>query len=57
MIDDQMEIEECISTIRARMRFGFSKQKIATDLGRFFNQEMIFLCYQAAVILENASKE
>jgi hypothetical protein len=48
----QEEIEECIKAIRQRMHFGMTKEKIVFDLSRFFPHEIIFLAYNAALILE-----
>ena len=49
------EIEECIRAIRIRMRYGHGKKEIAEGLGQFFTQELLFLCYHAAKILEDAA--
>lgn len=51
------DIDECIRAIRARIRFGQNKQQIAEGLGKYFHQDLLFLCYQAANILENAANE
>jgi hypothetical protein len=50
------EIDECIRAVRIRMRYGHNKQQIAEGLGMYFSQELLFLCYYAAKILENAAK-
>jgi len=52
MQTQQEEIEECIKAVRQRIHFGMTKEKIAFDLSRFFSQEIIFLAYYAALILE-----
>ena len=49
------EIEECIRAIRIRMRYGHGKKEIAEGLGQFFSQELLFMCYHAAKILEDAA--
>ena len=49
-----LEIEECIRAIRTRMHYGHTKKQIAEGLSNFFSQEMLFLCYHAAKILEDA---
>lgn len=46
------DIDECIKAIRARMRYGHNKQQIAEGLGKHFPQDLLFLCYHAAKILE-----
>jgi hypothetical protein len=51
------DIDECIKAIRARIRYGHNKQQIAEGLGKYFPQDILFLCYQAAKILENAANE
>ena len=51
------DIDECIKAIRTRMHYGHNKQQIAEELGKFFPQNLLFLCYQAAKILENAANE
>jgi hypothetical protein len=51
------DIDECIKAIRTRMHYGHNKQQIAEELGKFFPQDLLFLCYQAAKILENAANE
>jgi NTP pyrophosphatase (non-canonical NTP hydrolase) len=51
------DIEECIRAIRIRIQYGHNKQQIAEELGKFFPQDLLFLCYQAAKILENAANE
>jgi hypothetical protein len=49
---DQNQIDECIKAIRMRMRYGHNKYQIAEQLGKFFSQDLLFLAYHAAVILE-----
>lgn len=49
---DQIQIDECIKAVRMRMRYGHSKYQIAEQLGRYFPQDMLFLAYNAAMILE-----
>ncbi len=49
---DQIQIDECIRAVRMRMRYGHNKQQIAEQLGKFFPQELLFLAYHAALILE-----
>ena len=51
------DIDECIKAIRTRMQYGHTKQQIAEGLGKFFPQHLLFLCYQAAKILETAANE
>lgn len=51
------DIDECIRAVRTRMRYGHSKQQIAEGLGKHFSQDLLFLCYHAAEILEKAAKE
>jgi hypothetical protein len=51
------DIDECIKAIRTRIQYGHNKQQIAEELGKFFPQDLLFLCYQAAKILENAANE
>jgi hypothetical protein len=53
MIDNHIYIEELIQAIRQRMAYGMGPMHIAKDLGRFFPQSDIFLCYHAAKLLEN----
>ena len=50
---DQIQIDECIKAVRMRMRYGHNKYQIAEQLGRYFTQDMLFLAYNAAMILEN----
>jgi len=56
-IMEDVTIEECIKAIRTRMHYGHSKKQIAEGLGKYFHQDLLFLCYQAANILENAANE
>jgi regulator of sirC expression with transglutaminase-like and TPR domain len=51
------DIDECIKAIRARIRYGHNQQQIAEGLGKHFSQDLLFLCYHAAKILEDAAKE
>ena len=51
------DIDECIKAIRIRMQYGHSKQQISEGLGKHFSQDLLFLCYHAAIILENAANE
>lgn len=51
------DIDECIKAIRSYMRYGHNKQQIAEGLGKHFSQDLLFLCYHAAEILEKAAKE
>ena len=51
------DIDECIKAIRVRMRSGHTKQQIAEGLDKHFPQDLLFLCYHAANILETATKE
>ena len=51
------DIDECIKAIRTRMQYGHSKQEISEGLGRHFPQDLLFLCYHAAKILEDAAKQ
>lgn len=53
MIDQHNYIEELIQAIRQRIAHGMGPMHIAKDLGRFFPQSDIFLCYHAAKILED----
>jgi len=45
--------DEIIKAIRQRIRHGMGPEDIAKDLGRFLSQDIIFLCYAAAKIMEN----
>ena len=54
---ENTDIDECIRAIRTRMHYGHTKQQIAEGLGKFFPQDLLFLCYHAAKILENAASE
>ena len=54
---ENINIDECIIAIRTRMHYGHTKQQIAEGLGKFFPQDLLFLCYQAAKILEDAASE
>lgn len=51
------DIDECIRAIRSRMQYGHNKQQIEQGLGKHFPQDLLFLCYHAAEILEKAAKE
>jgi hypothetical protein len=51
------DIDECIKAVRVRMRSGHTKQQIAEGLDKHFPQDLLFLCYHAATILETAAKE
>ena len=51
------DIDECVRAIRTRMHYGHTKQQIAEGLGKFFPQDLLFLCYQAAKILEDAANQ
>ena len=51
------DIEECIRAIRTRIQYGHNKQQIAEGLGKFFPQDILFLCYHAATVLEKAANE
>ena len=51
------DIDECIKAIRTRMHYGHTKQQIAEGLGKFFPQDLLFLCYHAAKILEDAASK
>lgn len=55
--DMNEDIEECIRAIRTRIQYGHNKQQIAEGLGKFFPQDILFLCYHAATILEKAANE
>ena len=55
-MQDHWIIEDCIQAIRQRMRYGMNKHQIILNMSKFFSQEIIFLCYNAAKILENDSK-
>jgi hypothetical protein len=55
-MQDHWAIEDCIQAIRQRLRYGMNKQQIILNMSKFFPQEIIFLCYSAAIILENDSK-
>lgn len=52
MIDQHIQIDELIRAIRQRMRMNMDKKEIAKDLGRFVSQDLIYLCYEAARIME-----
>lgn len=47
-------IDDAIRATRLRMRYGQTKEQIAKELGKHFHQEILFLAYAAAKILENA---
>jgi len=51
------DIDVCIKAIRTRMHYGHTKQQISEGLGKHFSQDLLFLCYHAAKILEDASKK
>ena len=51
------EIDECIRAIRIRMRYGHGKKEIAEGLSTYFPQELLFMCYYAAKILEDAANQ
>jgi len=51
------DIDECIRAIRTRIQYGHNKQQIAEGLGKFFPQDILFLCYHVATILEKAANE
>jgi len=51
------DIDVCIKAIRSRMQYGHNKQQIAEGLGKFFPQDLLFLCYNAAKILEDAANK
>ena len=51
------DIDECVRAIRTRMHYGHTKQQIAEGLGKFFPQDLLFLCYHAAKILEDAANQ
>jgi hypothetical protein len=55
-MQDHWQIEACIQAIRQRMRYGMTKQQLIMNMSKFFPQEIIFLCYNAAVILEKDYK-
>ena len=55
-MQDHWAIEDCIQAIRQRMRFGMSKKQIIDNMSKFFPQEIIFVCYHAAILLENDLK-
>jgi hypothetical protein len=52
MIDQYIQIDELIRAIRQRMRMNMNKEQIARDLDRFVSQDLIYLCYEAAKIME-----
>lgn len=56
-MDNHTHIDDIVKTIRQRMRYGMGKKEIAKDLGRFISQDMIFLCYAAAKIMEDDLRE
>lgn len=51
------EIDECIRAIRIRMKYGHGKKEIAEGLGHYFSQELLFMCYYAAKMLEDAANQ
>lgn len=53
LTDPHITIEECIRAIRLRLAYGHSKEQIAQDLGKHFTQDMLFLGYAAAKILND----
>jgi len=56
LMQDHSQIEACIQAIRQRMRYGMTKTQLIVNMSKFFPQETIFLCYNAAVLLEKDSK-
>lgn len=50
--DQHSEIDEIIKVIRHRMRYGHGIAEISKDLGRFISQDLLYLCYAAAAIME-----
>ena len=52
-MDEHTHIDDIIKAIRERIRYGMSPKEIAKDLGRFISQDLIYLCYAAAKIMEN----
>lgn len=53
MLEDHTQIEACIQAIRQRIQYRMNKQQIIINMCRFFPQETVFLCYYAAIYLEN----
>ena len=52
-MDAHTHIDDIIKAIRERIRYGMGPKEIAKDLGRFISQDLIYLCYAAAKIMEN----
>lgn len=52
-MDSHTHIDDIIKAIRERIRYGMGPKEIAKDLGRFISQDLIYLCYAAAKIMEN----
>jgi hypothetical protein len=52
-MDAHTHIDDIVKAIRERIRYGMGPKEIAKDLGRFISQDLIYLCYAAAKIMEN----
>jgi hypothetical protein len=56
-MDQHHHIDDIIKAIRQRIRDGMGPADIAKDLSRFLDQDIIFLCYAAAKIMEDDLSE
>jgi hypothetical protein len=50
--DKHSYLDICIRAVRDRKAFGWAKERIALDLSKHFPQEIIFLAWSAAAILD-----
>jgi hypothetical protein len=51
--DQHTYLDTCIRAVRYGRANGLTKQQIALELSKHFTQEIIFLAWAAAVILDN----